>query len=287
MRSVNTPGQVANHQEFDPSCYPRTYRASKGNQLIWIMMATAAAIGGLFGAFYFGTGNGPHAPAQIILLISTSLLFVLLGGYIVLWMVRSRIILTTDALEVREVLSARIMRRNEIAVWRILPTQYISTLELTSSGSGEKRFKFGLMMKTDSQFQAWFAGIPDLDMWELARSEAQIEANEDLGLTPSQRAGNLAEAKKIAAWLNRISFAVVFWGGWFYPHPYRLAILSLAILPVVVIVLLARTQGVYQVEGRRNDARPSLALPIIVPEMILVLRSLEDFQFLLWKPLLA
>src|SRR5258708_12495764 len=56
-------------------------------------------------------------------------------------------------------------------------------------------------------------------------------------------------------------------------------------LPFIAIILLARSHGLYQIEGRRNDARPSLAGAFIFPSCILAFRAIQDLHFLEWKPL--
>lgn len=285
MHGLTTHGRAANHGEFDSALYPRTYQASVANQFIWISLGSLVAIGGFCGAFYFGTGHETRGLRGEILMGCVSLMFVLFGAYIVLWMLRSQIILQSDAIEVRNIFSTRIVRREEIEWWRILPTQYISTLEVTPTQEG-KKLKIGLTIKTDAQFHAWFAGLPNLDSEELAKSEVQIAAHQEPGVRPEQLAEHRAEAKNIAQWLNRITFAIVVWG-WIYPRPYQLAVVVLTAMPLVAIALLVRTKGLYQIEGRRNDARPSLAIPFILPGLILLLRSVTDFSFLRWESMLA
>jgi len=71
------------------------------------------------------------------------------------------------------------------------------------------------------------------------------------------------------------------------PRPYLLVISVLAALPVVSVVLLVRSRGIYQIEGRRNDARPSLAVPFIFPGMVLVARTLQDIHLLEWTSILV
>jgi len=62
--------------------------------------------------------------------------------------------------------------------------------------------------------------------------------------------------------------------------------LAAGVLPLIASVLLARSHGLYQIEGRRNDARPSLAVAFILPGCALAYRSIQDLHFLEWKPLL-
>ena len=75
--------------------------------------------------------------------------------------------------------------------------------------------------------------------------------------------------------------------GLFYPRPYQLAVAVLAALPIIALLLMPRTKGLYQIDGRRDDARPSVAIPFIIPSAILALRATTDFHFLDWKSFLA
>ena len=59
----------------------------------------------------------------------------------------------------------------------------------------------------------------------------------------------------------------------------------LGVIPAIAVILLATGKGLYQVEGRRQDARADLSLPFIFPGTVLALRSLWDFEFLEWMPI--
>jgi hypothetical protein len=200
-------------------------------------------------------------------------------------MVRFRVVLYPDSIEIQNALSSQVLKRTDIEGRRILPTRYFSTL-LLLPGQGEKKLKIPLMLQTDSAFQHWLATIPDLDLKDLRDIEARIERDPDLGATPGDRAIHLQQAKKVSKVMNAVSLAAVFWGLW-YPQPYRLVIAVLAVLPLVAVYLTSASKGIYQVEGRRTDPRPSLALVFIGPGLILALRFFQDFQMIRWMQILA
>ena len=141
-------------------------------------------------------------------------------------------------------------------------------------------------MDLDAPFQSWLSTLTNLDARDLEESRAELESNQELGLTHEQRSAGLAEAANYAKYLTWITWAACAWG-WFYPRPYSLVILTLSALPLIAVFLGLRTKGVYQFEGRRNDARPSLAFPVILPGATLAIRALADVSFLHWQQLLA
>src|SRR5260370_12530771 len=61
--------------------------------------------------------------------------------------------------------------------------------------------------------------------------------------------------------------------------------LAVGARPFIAINLRAGAQGLYQTEGRRNDARLSLAGAFIFPSCVLACRAIQDLHFLEWKPL--
>lgn len=267
---------------FDASRYPRTYAPSLGNRAIWISFGGLLVGVGILGVWYSlaaGDELGPKGPA---LMISLSLLFVLLGGYLILSMISSKVILRPDAVEVQNLFSSRTMLRGEIRGQRFLHNT--STIELLPRDASQKKLKIAFFAIPDSLFAAWFSSIPDLDAAELAESATQIASDPKFGLTPAQRSEQLARTRMTSKWLARVTYVVSIWGA-FYPHPYQLIMTILVAVPLVAIMLMLRSRGLYQMEGRRNDARPSLAIPFLIPGCVLAIRAIAGVNFLRWMPL--
>jgi len=201
---------------FDASRYPRDYAPSLANRLIWISfggLLTAVGILGVWYSLVAGDELGPKGPP---LMITLSLLFVFLGGYLILSMALSKIILRPDAVEVQNPLSRRTMLREEIGGRRFLPNT--STIELLPRDKSQKKLKIAFFSKPDALFTAWFASIPDIDAAELAKSESEIASDVEFGLTPEQRSEQLARARTTARWLTRGALLISAWGV-FYPRP--------------------------------------------------------------------
>jgi hypothetical protein len=271
---------------LDPSQFPRTYQSSLGYRLAFISLGLILAAASLLGIWFFATSRGETAPGASILLVALCLAFFLLGAYLILAMLKSKIILTADAIELRDPLVTKHMLRSQIAGWRVVPTQYIPTLELAPRDPHAKKIKFPLTIKLDEQFQVWLATLPNLDEHERSESFAHLEAQLDPSLTNDQREEILVKALKFSKCLTWATWLAAVWG-WFYPRPYSLVILSLSAVPPIAIYAGLRAKGVYQFDGKRNDVRPSLAVPVITPGLVLGLRAISDLSFLHWQQLLS
>ena len=104
----------------------------------------------------------------------------------------------------------------------------------------------------------------------------------DCGQDPDQRKAHeqLESAKNTAKVLNVIGWPLCLWG-LIYPKPYPLAMLALVVLPLVAIVLVVRSNGLYEIGGIRGDRRPSL-VGLFLCGMVLFIRALEDIRLLQW-----
>ena len=269
---------------FDSSQFPRTYQSSLGYRLAFVSLGLFLAGGSLLGVWYFATGRGGTVPRASILLILLCFCFFLLGAYLVLAMLKSKLILTADSIELRDPLVTKHLLRSQIAGWRVLPTQYISTLVLVPRDPHAKQIKFPLTFKLDEQFEAWLEPLTNLDAQDQAESVAHIDAQLDPSLTEEQREVILFNAYRFSKYLTWASWTAAALG-WFYPRPYSLVILILAAIPPIAIYLGLRAKGVYQFDGQRNDARPSLAVPVIAPGASLAIRATYDLSFLHWQQL--
>jgi hypothetical protein len=271
---------------FDPSLFPRTYQSSLGYRIFLSSLGALLATASLLGLWYFGTGHESLNKHGTLIMVVVCLAFFLLGAYLVVAMLQCKIILTAEATEVYEPFLTKRLLRSQIAGWRILSTQYVSVLEFTPRDPHAKRLKVAMTFTPDAAFGSWLSTLPNLDAQDREESLAELDTNQELGLTHEQRAERLATAANYAKYLTWVTWAASAWG-WFYPRPYTAAILVLAALPLAAIFLGSRAKGVFQFDGRRNDARPSLALPMMMPGFILALRGITDLSFLSWQQLVA
>jgi len=268
--------------DLDPSQYPRTYRVSRGYFAFLALLSALVAIPAGIGIWYFGTGHETRDTADAAIMVSICSLFVLLGAYLLASLLRFHVTLAADSIAVRNCFTARRVLRAEIAGFRVLPTQYISTVVVVPRDPQRKKLKFSKMLKADEAFYAWFNALPNLDAEDRKQSRAQLSADPDLGLTADQRADRVKEASRFAKAVNAIVLGAALWA-WFYPRPYLLVIAAVALLPLVVIFEFVRSHGLYDLEGRRNEARPSVAAALLLPAPILAIRALFDLHLLRWQ----
>ncbi|HEY6371560.1 MAG TPA: hypothetical protein VIX37_13350 [Candidatus Sulfotelmatobacter sp.] len=268
--------------ELDASVYPRTYRVSSGYFAFLSLLSGLVIIPGCLGIWYFGTGHETRGPRDAAIMVSLCVLFVLLGACLLVSLLRFPVTLGSDSIEVRGFFTSHRVLRTEVAGFRILPTQYIATVVVVPRDAHQKTLKFSRILKTDGAYDAWFGTIPNLDTVERAESRAQLSADPDLGVLPDERTDRIKQAAQFARTTNAITLVAAFWA-LVYPRPYLPVIAALALLPLVVIFEFVRSKGLYNLQGRRNEARPSVALALILPGPILMLRALRDIHLLHWQ----
>ncbi len=117
----------------------------------------------------------------------------------------------------------------------------------------------------------------------------QFDKNDPPGLEPESASGTdpelmetehsprLDQAKTVAKVLNGISIAAMVWG-LFFPRPNDVMIALLACLPLIAIVMLAPSKGLYHMGGLRSDRRPSLGPAFLGCGLVLFLRALQDIN---------
>jgi len=202
------------------------------------------------------------------------------GLWMIAGMLRSKVVLTADAVAVQGIFRVRRLARTDIAGWRLLSLQYgQKALVLSPKDPRAPTLKIASSMRTDSVWDAWVAALPDLDQQEARALEAEVAANAELGQTPEQRLARLAATRKLVNLLNYATYAVAAWG-YVYPRPYELALLVLGVLPWIAIVLVAKSSGLLRIDTRRGDPRPGLGVPVIVPGLVLLLRAVLDVEVL-------
>jgi hypothetical protein len=119
--------------------------------------------------------------------------------------------------------------------------------------------------------------LPSLDGEEVRESKAEIRNNARFGVTPGERMKKLAKGKRLARLFTGIGMFAVFWG-FIYPRPYELVVVILAALPWIAIEVVRRSDGLFRMDTTPTDSHPNVAVPFILPGMVLVLRSVADYN---------
>ena len=85
------------------------------------------------------------------------------GGYVFLAVHKVKVILEPEAITVRNVFSTRTLLREEVAGKRLFSNiEGAQFWELVPRDPGKKKLKFPNILRTDVEFNAWFARVPDL-----------------------------------------------------------------------------------------------------------------------------
>jgi hypothetical protein len=257
-----------------------TYRMALWARALVLAVGVAFLGGAAALALLIGRSANPSAAAVVV----PTLPLVLLGGYLLLGGLRSRVVLTANAIESYGAFTVQRLARSDIKGRRLLQLQYGQTaVELVPREPGAKPLKLSRSgMRSDAALEAWLNSIPDLDVQEAAAAQAELAADPELGQTPEERVAHLARAKKFARTFNAATWAAAIWA-FVYPQPYEAALLVVALLPWAAIVVAARGHGLYRLDARRNEVRPNLAIAMYVPGFALLLRAVEDVGVLDWK----
>lgn len=257
--------------------YPRTYRMALWVYLVMVPVGLAICAAGIWLAFLLTRQQqtSPAAVAGVVALVAVVGGF---GAWLIASALRSKVVLSEDAIEVYGAVRVRRLARAEIAGRRLLSAQYgqkMLLLEAKDPRTPALKLSSYSSLRTDADWDAWMASLPDLDAQEVQALEAEVAANPELGSTPEERIGRLAAARRLAQWTNYVTYAIAAWG-YLYPRPYGAAMLALAVLPWAALVLIAKSAGLLRADSRRGDPRPSLAIALIVPGIVLMVRALSD-----------
>ena len=276
----SSAGRVAEQRR--EGVWPRVYRLRRGQRLFLGGIGLVGIAGGLAGAVAILL-EGKEPPALALI----PLAFVLLGAYLLAAVRVGRVVLYEDAIELVELgKGRRRLRKDEIAGFRLIPMQYGQAQLRFELRGGKKPVKAHWVHESDEVLQSWLASLPDLDARERAQAEAELLRSTALGGSEAERLRALRRAKTTARVANGVAIAATLWG-WIFPRPYLAAVSTLAALPLAAIALLASGRGRYAFDARRTEPRPSLALAVLGPGLILGLRAILDVHVLDVWPLLA
>ena len=162
MRLPNSEASNSNFSHYQPlssADYPRTYRMSPGWRalhLIFEFWAISVGVSTLRSAF-----AGPQVRVSWLV---PGILFPIVGILAMVQNVKYRVVLSADSIEVRNLASTRVLRRDEILGRRLVEVRGSQIIRLVPRG-GQRLVKVNpLVLKTDSAFWEWMDTVPDLDV---------------------------------------------------------------------------------------------------------------------------
>jgi len=115
-----------------------------------------------------------------------------------------------------------------------------------------------------------------MDELELpADSDSDSEQDSDRQHTREQ----LDSARATAKVLNGIAWPLFLWS-LIAPRAYQVLLVALALLPLIAIVLLVRSNGLYVLSGIRGGPRADLGPAFLGCALILFVRAIRDINIL-------
>jgi hypothetical protein len=254
--------------------FPRVYRPSPGWQaLLAVCGVILLVLGSSVGWIALpGHSNGSWA---LLILIPIAIAFCCLSAYSLATVWRYRVVLTVDHLEY-QLLSRTTVKRNQIRGWRIAST-IPPTLILERADGRNRSVKIGRLFPLDDVLSDWIDSLPSIDEEESTAYLDEIENGRSLGQSPAERTNRVKRMSRYAQVLNGFSIAAVLLA-FFYPHPYRIAMLVMIALPWVALVLVKLSRGLIRIDEKKNDPHPTVAYAYMFPGFALALRAVSDFN---------
>ena len=259
--------------ELSSAAYVRVYRTALGWRLSLLTVGGvgvgAALMAGCFLVSFLLAGGG-SPPTGLWLSLLTLLP---LGLYAIARALWFRVVLLVDRIELIQPFFRRQVLRKEIHGWRIQRNWYGSTLELVAQNRRADKLWIPLVFKTDDSWRGWFSTLTDLDAEEVREAERELLERLYPHLPADERVWQIARLRRLAAWVNVATLMLILT---LLPAvPARLTVLVCTLFPLVAVGLVARFQPLYQFTGRRDDPRPCLALPLILPGALLTVMLAE------------
>ncbi len=258
----------------------RTYVPKLGWRIFFWSLSLIVGLASAYSVYYFGKDG--HVGLALFMALMT-----LVATYLAALAERARIVLHADRFEYQSAILTRVVAKEHIAGWRIVPTENITALVIEHKDLSVGHLSIGLIYNTDAEFIAWFDGLANLDERDRAEAREEVLSDVSIGESEEARAEALKSAKKLARLVNIAGIVLSIWGV-INPTPYEFSLALLLAAPWVAAVIAFRSRGLIRFDGHRNDIRPNIAVPLILPGAILSVRAVFDFDVLNWQvPVLA
>jgi hypothetical protein len=145
---------VGSVQPLSSADYPRTYYMSPARKGPGLLFGFAA-IG--FGIFYLSSATADVSP------LASGIFLIIVGLIAILRDLKYRVVLSADRIEVHNLVSTRVLRRDEILGRRLVQARRGPQIIRLMPQGGHRPLGVPLVLKTDSAFWEWMDTVPDLD----------------------------------------------------------------------------------------------------------------------------
>lgn len=124
--------------------------------------------------------------------------------------------------------------------------------------------------------------LPNLDFIELEESFDELLNDERLGHDEIERIDNLNNLKEISKITNIVSIgsAILFF---VYPKFYLEQFILCSIIPIAIIFIFKKYNGLIRIEEIKNDAYPSVFFGLFLSMIVLFIRGLLDVNIFDYK----
>jgi hypothetical protein len=255
----------------------RVYRMRGWQRTLYLVLGLLLCCVGAFIVF-LARQNGHSGPSVAVAIIP-----LVVGAYLVLLALRSRLIIDRDHIEVQNAFCEQSAELNDIKGFRTLNTRNGSYWRLERKQGG-RAIIIQKWFDCDD-LRAWFQQLTDLD--EVGRNALLDEIRQDqhLGTTPDERLNALKQAKQVNIALSVLTIVMSI-VALVYQGPVRLtAALVLALVPVMALYLLRSDPLLYAVGKPKRDPRTDLTIAVFVSGLGLMLVGVA-VHFATYKPLL-
>ncbi len=236
------------------------YSIKPWKKAIYLLLGVPLIAGGFFLTAISGFGSN-----SIVSAISS--LFFLGGGvYALAWAFRSKLAIDGTRIDVRTAFGDRTAELQDIEGYRTISTRYGSVKRLQLK-NGDRAITVSNDFETDGEFSEWMRKLPDLDDRDRASLLDEIKEQRDLGATPEERLGKLANAKSIGIFAIVVAVALALAVSFGEPLLQLPAGLLLAAAPAIVFLMIQRSPLLYTIFKRKADPRADLAFVLMAASL--------------------
>ena len=196
-----------------------------------------------------------------------------LGIAIMAALVRWRIVLRGDSIEIHKFTGSYTLARSEIRGWRSAGGHIV--LELREQGRRDVALSEGFF-RPDEAFWEWMAKVPNYanSANTLAESREAIANNPEFGANRTERLEALARAARFAKIMNLAALAPITLLA-LNPRPYLVIASLWAAFPWLAIMAVLAWGGLVGLDGKPRDARPGLVAGLWISICALLIMSVE------------
>jgi hypothetical protein len=242
---------------FQADSSPHEYQLKSWQKGVSLVAGIALPCLGIF--FAWEIAVSPANFPGIVL----SAFFIALGPYLIARAIRSRLILESTRLTIRDPLIEKSADLSEIEGFRTISTRNGSFMQLQLKDS-RGNISISRSFASDDYSAAWFSQFRDLDASDRESMLKEISDNPEFGATPEQRLVALKDAQNLNILLSAILLIAALTLN-FGKQPYcQFGAIFLALGPAIAFFLARRSPLLYAVLKKKSDPRTDLAFALLI-----------------------